>query len=85
MHLGLGGHMSGLLLLLLGKPLLLPAPHFYSVTALASVTRPIEVTSILGVYSEKAIIQKDPCTPLFMAALFTVTKMGKQLKVSIDR
>ena len=63
MYLGLRGHMSSLLLVLLRKPLLLPAPHFYSFTALASVTRPIEITLILGVYSEKAIIQKDPRTP----------------------
>ena len=33
---------------------------------------------LLGIYSEKTIIQKDPCTPVFFAALFTIAKTWKQ-------
>ena len=39
---------------------------------------------LLGIYLEKTIIRKDTCTPLFIAALFTIAKAWKQL-VSIDR
>ena len=28
----------------------------------------------LGIYSEKTIIQKDTCTPMFIAAIFTIVK-----------
>ena len=35
---------------------------------------------ILGIYPEKTIIQKDTCTPMFTATLFTITKTGKQPK-----
>ena len=31
-----------------------------------------------GMYPDKTIIQKDTCTPLFIAALFTITKTWKQ-------
>ena len=27
---------------------------------------------ILGIYPEKTVIEKDPCTPMFIAALFTI-------------
>jgi len=30
-----------------------------------------------GIYPDKAIIQKDPCTPVFIAALFTTAKTWK--------
>ena len=30
--------------------------------------------SILGVYPDKTIIPKDTCTPMFIAALFTIAK-----------
>ena len=33
---------------------------------------------LLGTYPEKTIIQKDTCTPMFTAALFTVAKTWKQ-------
>ena len=33
-----------------------------------------------GIYLEKAIIWKDPCTPMLTAALFTTAKIGKQPK-----
>ena len=35
---------------------------------------------LLGTYVEKAIIQKDTCTPMFIAALFTIAKTWKQPK-----
>ena len=38
-----------------------------------------------GIYPEKTLIQKDPCTPMFTAALFTTAKTWKQPKCpSID-
>ena len=33
---------------------------------------------LLGIYSEKAIIQKDTVTPMFNAALFTTVRTWKQ-------
>lgn len=33
-----------------------------------------------GIYLEKTIIQKDPCTPVFPEALFTTTRTKKQPK-----
>ena len=40
---------------------------------------------LLGIYLDKTIIQKDTCTPMFIAALFTIAKTWKQLKCpSID-
>ena len=35
---------------------------------------------LLGRYPEKIIIREDTCTPLFIAALFTITKAWKQPK-----
>ena len=35
---------------------------------------------LLGIYPEKTIIQKDICTPMFLAALLTITKTWKQPK-----
>ena len=35
---------------------------------------------LLGIYPKKTIIQKDTCTPLFIAALFTIAKTWKQPK-----
>ena len=35
---------------------------------------------LLGIYSEKTIIKKDTCTPMFIAALFTVARSWKQPK-----
>ena len=35
---------------------------------------------LLGIYPDKTIIQKDTCTPMFMAALFTIAKTWKQPK-----
>ena len=35
---------------------------------------------LLGIYLDKIIIQKDTCTPLFIAALFTTAKTMQQPK-----
>ena len=35
---------------------------------------------LLGIYPDKTIIQKDTCTPMFIAALFTIAKTWKQCK-----
>ena len=35
---------------------------------------------LLGIYLEKTLIQKDACTPMFMAAQFTIAKTRKQHK-----
>ena len=35
---------------------------------------------LLGIYLEKTIIQKDTCTPVFTAALFTIARSWKQPK-----
>ena len=32
---------------------------------------------LLGIYPEKTIIEKDTCTPVFIAALFTIAKTWK--------
>ena len=34
----------------------------------------------MGIYPEKTIIQKDTCTPMFTAALFTIARAWKQPK-----
>ena len=36
--------------------------------------------TLLGVYSEKTMVQKDTCTPMFIVALFTPAKTWKQPK-----
>ena len=35
---------------------------------------------LLDIYPEKTIIQKDTCTPMFIAALFTIARSQKQPK-----
>ena len=35
---------------------------------------------LLGIYPEKTIFQKDTCTPIFIAALFTIARSWKQPK-----
>ena len=35
---------------------------------------------LLGMYPDKTVIQKDTCTPVFIAALFTIAKTWKQPK-----
>ena len=34
--------------------------------------------SLFVIYSEKTIIGKDTCTPMFIAALFTIARTWKQ-------
>ena len=34
--------------------------------------------SLLGVYTEETIIERDTCTPMFIAALFTIAMTWKQ-------
>ena len=38
------------------------------------------VIPLLGIYPEKTIIQEGTCTPMFIAALFTIAKTWKQTK-----
>ena len=33
---------------------------------------------LLGIYPEETLIRKDTCTPMFIAALFTIAKTWKQ-------
>ena len=40
----------------------------------------INFALILGIYQKKTIIQKDPCTSMFIAALFPIAKTWKQSK-----
>ena len=35
---------------------------------------------LLGIYPEKSIIQKETCTTMFIAALFTIARTWNQLK-----
>jgi len=35
---------------------------------------------LLGIYPEKNMTRKDPCTPMFIAALNTIAKTKKQPK-----
>ena len=35
---------------------------------------------LLGIYSDKTIIRKDTCTPVFIAILFTIAKVWEQPK-----
>ena len=39
---------------------------------------------LLGIYPEKTTIQKDTCTPVFIAALFTIARSWKQPKCPTD-
>ena len=39
----------------------------------------------LDIYPEKNMVRKDTCTPMFIAALFTIAKTWKQPKCQIDR
>jgi len=36
---------------------------------------------LLGIHPKKNMIQKDTCTPIFTAALFTITRHGSNLNV----
>ena len=36
--------------------------------------------SLLGTYTEKTIVEKDTCAPMFVAALFTIARTWRQLR-----
>ena len=38
---------------------------------------------LLGIYLGKTIVQKDTCTPMFKAALFSIARTWKQPKCSL--
>ena len=40
---------------------------------------------LMGIYPEKTLIQKDTCTPMFIAALFAIAKTWKQPKCLIAK
>ena len=40
----------------------------------------MKIPPLLGIYPKKTTVQKDPCTPVFTAALFTTAKTRKQPK-----
>ena len=40
---------------------------------------------LLGIYPEKTIIEKDTCTPMFIAALFIIARMWKQPRCCFDK
>ena len=40
---------------------------------------------LLGIYLDKTFIEKDTCTPMFIAALFTIAETWKQPRMSLDR
>ena len=40
---------------------------------------------LLGIYPKKTMTRKDTCTPMFMAALYTIAKTWKQPKCPSTR
>ena len=40
---------------------------------------------LLGIHPDKTMTQKDTCTPMFIAALYTIAKTWKQPKCPFDR
>ena len=47
---------------------------------LKKLTIDYHMTPLLGIYPEKTIIQKESCSTMFIAALFTVARTWKQPK-----
>ena len=39
---------------------------------------------LLGIYPDKTIIQKDTCTPMCIAALFTIAKPWKHINTHLE-
>ena len=56
------------------KPLMSPALQ------VDSLPLSYQGSSLLGIYPDKTLIQNDTCTPMFIAALFTIAKTWKQPK-----
>ena len=55
----------------------------YGVSLKLKIELPYDPTiPLLGIYLEKTIIQKDTCTSMFIAALFTIDKIWKSSKCS---
>ena len=55
--------------------------HVLAIVNSAAVNIGVHVSlSILGIYPEKTIIQRDACIPKFIAALFTIARTWKQPK-----
>ena len=52
--------------------LTIPSPIFYPFVNISSFSKSDPATSFLGIYPVKNIIQKDTCTPIFFAVLFTM-------------
>ena len=40
---------------------------------------------LLGIHTEETRIERDTCTPMFIAALFTIARTWKQPRLSISR
>jgi len=36
---------------------------------------------LLGIYPDQTLIQKDTCTPVFTAAVFTIERPGSKLNI----
>ena len=54
---------------------------FYPLSHLGSPEGSYDPTiPLLGIYLEKNMVWKDTCTPVFIAALFTIAKRWKQTK-----
>ena len=53
--------------------------EYWSGLPLPSPKLPYDPTiPLLGIYPEKTVTEKDTCTPVFTAALFTITRTWKQ-------
>ena len=67
------GHYKGFTLCKLVQPLL--HQLLYEVLRKLNIEPPYDLAiRLLGIYLDKTIIQKDTCTPMFIAALFAITK-----------
>ena len=53
---------------------------FCEVVSIISLKASITAIPPLGIYPEKTIIQKESCTTMFIAALFTIARTWKQPK-----
>ena len=40
---------------------------------------------VLGIYPEKTTVEKDTCTPMFIATHFTIARIWKQLRCTSTR
>ena len=56
------------------------APNVENSKEIPQKTKPFDAAIPLLGYPEKTMTQKDPCTPMFMEALYTIAKTWKQPK-----